>query len=56
MQSACVLHAMWSLLEFDPDQNSASQKSLDDGKLVIGGSETNKNALSAAEIEDKATE
>ena len=55
MQSACVLHAMWSLLEFDPDQNSASQKSID-GKLIVGGSETNKNTLSAAEVEDKATE
>lgn len=29
LQSACVLNAMWNLLEFDPDQKSASQKSLD---------------------------
>ncbi len=55
MQSACVLHAMWLLLEFDPDQNSASQKSID-GKLIVGSSETNKSTLSAAEVEDKATE
>jgi len=47
-QSACVLHLMWLLLEFDPDQGSSSQKSID-GSLVVGGSPGIENTTSAAE-------
>jgi hypothetical protein len=55
LQSACVLHAMWVLLEFDPDQNSTSQKSID-GKLIVGGSDSTSKAPSPTEAAEKATE